>query len=161
MLSLVALSNSAVELTLDSLRARLDQIYTRHFVPPREQGTFIIDGEVKDVQFLIQSSIDAAKELFMLNSVPAPYTKFSDFHRRISDPALRTTAAAQKCWLSVDLVRRYTTDDEAYGFISRVIAHLAPMDTAALVDPDKAVTIPFDDNVRRKLASGARVFTTQ
>jgi hypothetical protein len=158
MLSLVVLSNSYVELTLDSLRTHLDQIYPGYFLPPRQQGTFVIDGEVKGVQYFIQSSIEGAKGMFMLNSVPGPYTKFSDFHRRISDQTLRELAIAQKSWLSVDLVRRYTTDKEAHGFIARVIAHLAPKDTVALVDPDRPTTIKFSDDVRRRLSQGDRVF---
>jgi hypothetical protein len=158
MLSLVALSNSHLGLTLDTLRTHLDRIYPGYFLPPRQQGTFVIDGEVKGVQFLIQSSIGGAKGIFMLNSVPGPYTKFSDFHRHIRDQPLRELAASQRCWLSVDLVRRHTTDDEAYGFIARVIAHLAPKDTVALVDPDRSATIAFSDDVRGRLNQGARVF---
>lgn len=165
MLSLVALSNSYVELTLDSLRTHLDQLYPDHFLPPRQQGTFVIDGEVKGAQFLIQSSIEGAKGMFMLNSVPGPYIKFSDFHRSITDRSLRERVVAQKSWLSVDLVRRpvdlvrrHATDDEAYGFIARVISHLAPKDTVALVDPDRSTTIAFTEDLRGRLGQGARVF---
>lgn len=158
MLSLVALSNSHLELTLDSLRAHLDRIYPGHFLPPREHGTFVVVGEASGVQFLIQSNIEGAKGLFMLHSVAGPYTEFSDFHRRIAEPSLRERATAQNCWLSVDLLRPYGTDDEAYSFIARVLAHLAPTDTAALVDPEPLTTIAFNDDVRLQLAKGNRVF---
>jgi hypothetical protein len=158
MISLVVLSNSYVELTLDTLREHLEQVYPGRFLPPREKGTFVVEGNIPDTPFFIQSDIPGAAGSFLLHSVPGPYTMFSDFAAHISDPSLRRLAQAQCCWLSVDLIHHDTTEGEAYRFIGRVLAELAPRDAAAVVHPSRLVTIAFDDEVRRKLANGGQIF---
>jgi hypothetical protein len=161
MISLVVLSNSYVELTLETLRASLDQIYPGYFLPPREKGTFVIDGNEPGLEFLIQSDISGAAGMFLLYSVPGPYTAFSDFAGHIADAPLRRLAEAQTCWPSVDLLGREGSDeDEAYRFIASVLAQLAPRDAAALVHPSRLTTIAFDDRLRRELASGGEIFGT-
>ena len=160
MVGLVVLSNSYVELTLASLRERLDRVYPGYFVPPRQQGTFVIDGNAPNVEFLIQSAIPGAAGMFFLHTVPGPYTEFSDFAEHIADDSLRQLAQAQACWLSADLVHQHTTAEEAYRFIGGALAELAPEDAAVLVHPSRLTTIPFDDRVRRELASGGAIFGT-
>jgi len=90
----------------------------------------------------------------MLNSVPGPYTEFSNFARHIKDRAVRRAAQAQQSWLSIDLIAKPTTEDDAYRFISRALAALAPRDAAFLVHPTRHLVIAFDDETRRRLASG-------
>jgi hypothetical protein len=158
--SLVVLSNTYVELTLDSLRENLDQLYPGYFLPPREQGSFVVEGSVPEVEFLIKSDVPNAKGVFLLFAVPGPYTLFSNFIDHVADPVLRRLAEGQTCWLSVDLVGEVTTMQEAYRFIGSVLAHLAPSDSGALVHPSKLVTIAFDEEVRRRLASGGDIFGT-
>lgn len=161
MIGLVVLSNSYVELTLDELRGRLDQIYPGYFVPPREKGTFVIDGNEPGMEFLIQSDIPGAAGTFLLYSVPGPYTVFANFAEHIADATLRRRAEAQTCWLSVHLPGREGTEEErqeAYRFIASVLAQLAPRDAAAVVHPSRLTTIAFDDKLRRELASGGRTF---
>lgn len=162
MISLVVLSSSYVELTLDTLRERLDQSYPGHFLPPRERGTFVIDGNEPGAEFLIQSDIPDAAGMFLLHSVPGPYTAFSDFAEHIADASLRRLAEAQTCWLSVDLIQPYATEteEEAYRFIGSALAQLAPRDAAVLVHPSRLITIAFNDQVRRELASGGQIFGT-
>jgi len=157
-ISLVVLSNSYVELTLDTLRGHLEELYPGRFLPPREKGTFVVASNVPDTPFLIQSDIPEAAGTFLLHSVPGPYTAFSDFAEHITDAGLRQLAQAQTCWLSVDLIHRDTTEAEAYRFIGSVLAELAPRDAAALVHPSRRLTIAFDDQVRRALANGGQVF---
>src|SRR5437879_5359415 len=120
MVSLVVLSNSFVELTLESLRESLDQIYPGHFLPPREQGSFVVEGNLPGGEFFIKSDVPGANGLFLLNTVPGPYTIFSDFADYIADPPLRRLAEDQTCWLSVDLAHELTTEQEAYRFIGAV-----------------------------------------
>jgi hypothetical protein len=153
MVSWVVLSNSYVELTLDLLRESLDQLYPGQFLPPREQGNFVVDGNVPGVEFFIQSTLAGAAGTFFLYSVPGPYTEFSDFADHIEDASLRQFAEAQECWLSVDLIHKHTTEQEAYRFIGNVLAKLAPRDAAVLVHPSRLVTLRFDDHVRRRLAN--------
>jgi hypothetical protein len=153
MVSLVVLSDEYVELTADSLSKKLDELYPGKFWPPQQQANFVVKGPTAG-QFLIKSTIPGAAGLFMLLSVPGPYTEFSDFARFITDPALQRRAQAQHCWLSVDLVGKIASDADAYRFIGAALAKLAPSDAAALVKPDDNSTILFDEEVRGRLAAG-------
>ena len=141
MVSLVVLSNTYVPLTLDGLRARLDEPYPGQFLPPRDQGNFVIDGAVPGAEFLIQSNLPGAAGMFLLHSVPGPYVEVSDFALYITEPSLRRIAETQACWLSVDCVRQYTGEEDAYRFIGSALAKLAPRDTTALVHPSRPITI--------------------
>jgi hypothetical protein len=126
MVSWVVLCSSFVELTADSLRANLDQLYPGQFLPPREQGNFVVDGNIPGGEFMIQCSVPGAAGLFLLYSVPGPYTAFSDFADHIEDASLRELARTQECWLSVDLAHAHSTDADGYRFIGQVLAKLAP-----------------------------------
>jgi hypothetical protein len=106
-------------------------------------------------QFLINSAIPGATSMFMLHSVPGPYTEFSPFADHIRDAALRHIAVAQQAWLGLDRVHG-DKDEEAYRFIGKVLAELAPADAAVLVHPERLVTFRFDAEVRRQLANGSR-----
>jgi hypothetical protein len=156
MVSWVVLANSYVDLTLDSLRAKLDEIYPGQFLPPREKGNFVIDGPTPG-GFLIQANLPGAAGMFLLHNVPGPYRKFSDFAKAIADPAIRKKAMAQCCWLSVDRIGKHGSEEDGYRFIGQVLAKLAPSDAAFLVHPSKLVTIVFDDELRGRLARGERI----
>jgi hypothetical protein len=154
MIGWVALSMTWVELTVGSLRSRLDALYPGEFLPPRKHGTFVIDGPIEQVQFMIQSTITDANGTFMLTSIPRPYRDVSDFAGHIDDRGLRDLAAAQKAWLSVELIDRPARSDDAYRFIGKVLAELAPPDAAILIHPSALACRRFDDGVRRALANG-------
>jgi hypothetical protein len=156
MISRVVLANSYVVLGVDEVRRKLDEVYPGQFLPPRQKGTFVVTGAVPG-QFMIFSNIPGAAGIFLLNNVPGPYTDFSKFAEAISDASLRSSIAKQCCWLSVDLIHRNTTDEEAYRFIEQVLAKFAPADAAFLVDPEKGTTIPFDDKVRSLFAKGEQI----
>jgi len=89
MISWVVLSKTRVELTLDSLRAHLDRLYPGLFLPAQELRNFVVDGRVLDVQFLIQASVRGSAGLYMLQSIAAGPTGFSEFADGIDDRALR------------------------------------------------------------------------
>ena len=154
MVGWVALSTTWVELTADTLRARLDALYPGEFLPPREHGTFVIEGPIERVQFMIQSAIADAKGMFMLTSVPRPYGEVSDFAEHLEDRELREVALAQTAWLSVELIDRTERSDDADRFIGKVLAELAPTDAVILIHPSALACRRFDDGVRRALASG-------
>jgi hypothetical protein len=158
MISWVVLSKTYVDLNVGSLREKLDEVYPGQFLPPRDKN-FVIDGPTPG-QFFIKSNIAGAAGMFMVISVPASYMEFSDFADVIADPALLRNVKAQCCWLSVDLVHRLTTDADAYRFIEQVLAKLAPQDAAFLVHPEKRTTMPFDDDIRRRLANGAQILSS-
>lgn len=153
MIGWVVLSNSWVELTEETLRTHLDRLYPGEFLPPRQRGTFVVAGPVADVQFLINSAIAGAAGMFMLQSVPGPYTEFSSFAEHIRDAALRRIAVAQQAWLGVERISG-DNEDEAYRFIGKVLAALAPSDATVLVHPARLVSYPFDADMRRKLSIG-------
>jgi hypothetical protein len=155
MIGWVVLSNSYVELTVDSVRATLDALYPGQFLPPNDRN-FVIEGGVADAQFMIQSNVAGAAGMFMLHSVPGPYTEFSDFAERIVEPGLRALAIAQQAWLSVDVMHVHTTEAEAYRLIGALLAKLAPADAAVLVHPSKPIVMRFDSDVRSRLANGLK-----
>jgi hypothetical protein len=151
--SWVVLANTFVDLTLDSLRAKLDEIYPGQFLPPREKGNFVVDGPTAG-GFFIQASMPGAAGMFLLHNVPGPYWKFSGFLKSIRDASIQREAMAQRCWLSVDLVRKSTSDEDAYRFVAQVVGKLAPPDAAFLVHPSKFIIIRFDDELRARLTRG-------
>jgi hypothetical protein len=153
MIGWVVLANTYVELTTDSLRTALDALYPGEFRPGGERN-FVIDGGVPDSQFMIQSNVSGAAGMFLLHTVPGPYTEFSDFAESITDRSLRALAMSQQAWLAVDSIHVHTTQADAYRLIGAVLAKLAPPDAAVLVHPAKPIAMRFDDEVRRRLASG-------
>jgi hypothetical protein len=156
MISWVVLANTYVELKLDTLRQKLDELYPGQFLPQRLQGNFAVLGPAPG-HFLIQCHVTGVAGAFMLNNIRGFYT---DFAEAIADPSLRREAESQCCWLSIDLVHMHTTDEEAYRFIGQVLAKLAPADAAFLVHPARRATIAFDDNVRRRLANGENILSS-
>jgi hypothetical protein len=153
MISLVALSTSCVELDVQSLSKALDELYPGKFMPLEQQANFVVRGPGPG-QFLVKSTIPGAAGMFMVPSVPGPYTEFSDFAGFIADAALRRKAEAQRCWLSIDLVHMMTNKDEAYRFLAAALAKLAPADAAVLVKPENNSAVLFTAEVRSRLAAG-------
>ena len=90
MISWVVLSNTYVDLKVDSLREKLDEVYPGQFLPPRDKN-FVIDGPTPG-QFFIKSNIAGAAGMFMVISVPASYTEFSDFAEVIADRRFSATS---------------------------------------------------------------------
>jgi hypothetical protein len=158
MISWVVLSNSHIDLNVGSLRAKLDEVYPGKFLPPGERD-FVIDGPTPG-QFFIKSTIPGAAGMFLLFSVPGPYTEFSDFAEFIRDADLLREVEAQCCWLSIDLIGPVRTDDDAWRFIEQVLAKLAPSDAAFLVHPEKRITLPFNEDVRGRFAKGERILSS-
>ena len=157
MVSLVALSRSSPDLTLDSVRATLDALFPGQFLPPREEGNFVIDGSVPGATYMIQCTVEGASGIFMLHNVPGPYSEFSVFPDHLSGP-LRAIALEQPCWMSVDLMHAYGSEEDAYRFIGPVLAQLAPADTAVLLHPTKMMAVELTADVRRRLATGGQPF---
>ncbi len=153
MLSGVVLSMSWVRLDADTLRARLDAAFPGEFLPPRDQGTFVVDGPVR-AQFLINSAIPGAAGTFMLFSMPDRYSEVSDFAKHIDDPGLRALATGQAAWLSIDLIDPKADVAGAWRFIGKALAALAPPDAAVFVNAADNTCQLFDDALRQKLASG-------
>lgn len=159
MVSWVLLANSYVDFGVDEVRRKLDDAFPGQFLPPRQKGNFVVVGPAPG-QFMIFSAIPGAAGIFLLNNVPGPYTDFSKFAEAISDPSVRSSVDKQCCWMSVDLIHRNTTDEDAYCFIEKVLAQFAPADAAFLVDPDKGATITFDDGIRGRFAKGERILSS-
>lgn len=153
MISLVILSNSYVDLNVQSLSKALDELYPGKFVPLEQQANFVVGGRIPG-QFLVKSTIPGAAGMFMVQSVPGPYTEFSDFARFITDAALRRKAEGQQCWLSIDLIHMFTNKDEAYRFIATGLTKLAPADAAVVVRPENNSATLFTVELRSKLAAG-------
>jgi hypothetical protein len=109
---------------------------------------------------MIFSTIPGAAGIFILNNIPGPYADASNFAEVISDLSVVSGVASQRCWLSVDLVHRTTTDQEGLRFIEQVLARFAPADAAYLVNPDNGATIAFNDSLRSRFARGELVLSS-
>jgi hypothetical protein len=159
MVSLVVLSQTWLGLSDDILRECLDSLYPGEFLPAREDGTnWVVDAKIAGTQFMVQRD---QVGVFMVMSMPGPYTDFSPFAQNIADAGLRQFAVAQEAWLSVDLLHAYrASDDEAYAFIGRLLAQLAPNDAAVLVHPSRMISVRFTPDIRTRLASGHEPFGT-
>jgi len=155
----VVLTNTYVNLNLNSLREKLDELYPGQFLPPRIKGSFVVARRVPG-QFLIQSNVGGASGVFLLTSVPAHYVEFSTFAEAIADGPFRRRVEAQCCWISVDLLSGSDNEAEAYRFIEQVLAKLAPADAAFVVDPSKRITVVFDDELRRRFAGGEMILSS-
>jgi hypothetical protein len=151
MVGWVVLCREWLELAEETLRAQLDRLYPGEFLPPRQRGTFVVEGPVAGTQFLIHSAVAGATGMFLLQSVPGPYTEFSPFAHHIRDAALRRNALAQQAWLAIDQVGG-DNEADAYRFIGKVLADLAPGDATVLVHPERLVSYPFDAGMRLKLS---------
>jgi hypothetical protein len=157
MVSLVVLSQSSLDLTLESVRKTLDSVFPGQFLPPREEGNFVIDGAVPGAVYMIQCTVAGAGGMFMLHNVPGPYNEFSDFSAHLSGPLLEL-ALKQVCWISIDQIHAYGPEEDGYRFIGPVLAQLAPADSAVLLHPSKLTAVEFTQDVRRQLASGDQPF---
>jgi hypothetical protein len=154
MVSLVALLPSWQERSIDEVRESLDALFPGCFLPPREEGNFVIEGPVLGASYMVQCTIPEHSGMFLIHNVPGPYSEFSDCLVHLPDSELKELAAKQPCWMSVDMMHRHTSDEDAYRFVSAALAKLAPPDAAVLLHPSRYMALPFSSEVRRTLASG-------
>jgi hypothetical protein len=160
MVSLVALTPGWEPRSVDSVRRDLDELFPGEFLPPREEGNFILEGPVPDASYMVQCVVPGHGGVFLIHNVPGPYSDFSDFLSFMDDPELKALAAKQPCWMSVDLMHSYTTAEEGLRFITVVIAKLAPADVVLLVHPSRYMVALFTPELRAVLASGGVPFGT-
>lgn len=158
MVSLVVLTPGWDELSADAVRDLLNEIFPGSYLPPREEGNFVVEGPVSGASVMVQCVEEGYSGLFMVQSVPGPYTEFSSYLEHVEDSDLKHSLQEQPCWMSVDMLHCQTTEDDAYRFIGAVLAKLAPEDTSYLVDPRRMLVVPFSGEVRRRLAAGAAAF---
>jgi hypothetical protein len=157
-IGLVALSRSCREFTLDELSAEMETAFPGHFLPLRAEGSFVVGDAADFPQFLIKSAIPGMGGLCMLQSVPTPYTLFSDFANHIEDTVLRRLAEAQPSWLALDPISQWSSDEGCYRFLAKALARLAPDDAAVLVHPWRSQSVPLTSDMRRRLQQGDWVF---
>ncbi len=152
MTSLVVLSKSRANLTLDSLRETLDSIWPGEFLPPKDSGNFVVAGPVKGAMFMVVCNIPGYAGGFMIHSVPASYDGYSDFKQCIKDAELIQIVNTHRSWLSVDRIMPQGTEEEHYRFIGVLLSRIAPEDSVAVVHPTKLLTIRFTEEVRTSLS---------
>src|ERR1700758_1813014 len=78
MVSWVVLSKTYLDLDAGAVRKKLGELYPGRFLPADQQANFVVGGKVPGM-FIIKSTMAGAAGIFMLLSVPGPYTDFSDF----------------------------------------------------------------------------------
>ena len=153
MISLVALSNTYTKFDTGIVSRKLDELYPGKFLPPNQQENFVVGGP-SPKPLLIKSTLPGRSGMFMLLSVPGPYTDFSDFARFIADPAFRRKAESQAAWFSVDRIGKIGSDEDAYRFIAAALVKLVPVDAVIVVKPETGAAVVLDDELRRRLAAG-------
>jgi hypothetical protein len=154
MVSLVALLPSWQELSVEHVRESLDALFPDCFLPPREEGNFVIEGPVPGASYMVQCTVPEYSGMFLIHNAPGPYAEFSDYLAHLADSELKDVAAKQPCWMSVDMLHQHGTGNDAYRFVSAVLAKLAPPDAVLLLHPSRYVAVRFSPEVRRTLASG-------
>jgi hypothetical protein len=153
MISLVALSNTYTAFDTGIVSRKLDELYPGKFLPLDQQENFVVGGP-SPKPLLIKSTMPGRAGMFMLLSVRAPYTEFSDFAGFIADPAFRRKAEAQAAWFSIDLIGKIGSNEDAYRFIAAALVKLAPDDAVIVVKPETRAAMVLDDALRRQLAEG-------
>ncbi|RAI39209.1 hypothetical protein [Rhodoplanes roseus] len=157
MVMLVALSRTHVPPRALHLRPALAETFPGHFRPHGEDGSFVIDGPEVAEQAIVKSLVPGAAGFFTIHSAHGRYSDVSKAPGRIADPALQRLAMAQTCWLSIDFVHTWGPTTEAYRFIARAMARLAPADTAVLLRPPTQGAAAFDEPLRKRLAAAEDV----
>ena len=158
MLSLVALCPTWSRLEVGEVRDALDSLFPGSFLPPREEGNFVVEGPAPGSSVLVQCSAPGHSGTFHVYHVAGPYGDFSEFLLHIEDPNVRKLAEAQPCWFSVDVLHRHASDDEALRFICVALAKLAPSDATFVVHPTLYLVNALSPESRQVLASGKSPF---
>jgi hypothetical protein len=153
MVSLVALLRQAVRLDRAALEQKLDAVFPGQFVPQNE-NSFVVDGP-DPTQFMAKSLVASHSGLFFVICRPEAYVDVSSFALNDRDPRLQDLLRQHNAWLSVDQVAPIGGTEDAYRFIGRALAKLAPDDSVALVHPQTNAMVPFDSETRAKLRSEA------
>ena len=107
--------------------------------------------------FAIQCMVDGYAGFYIVNSVPGPYSAFSDFLAAVEDPEVKRLASEQSCWFSIDSVRAYATA-RMRTFIALLLSVIAPSDSSILVHPARGIARKFTPEVWRQLAAGDNVY---
>ena len=135
-------------------------MFPGEYLPARSEGNFVVEGFAEGASYMVQCTIPKYAGMFQINNVPSPYSAFSDYLRHIKDPETRRLADSQGCWLSVDLMHKYETNEDAYRFISLALGKLAPEDTTLLVHPSRNQIAKFTRELRATLVTGGKPFGT-
>jgi hypothetical protein len=148
MLSLVALLPQSVPADIAAFRRVLQDCYPGHFQGD-EKTSFIIAGS-HPYEAFVKSLVPDHSGMFLIEAIPRPYTESSDF-RATAPVALKAAIQAHTSWISVDAIQAIDSELDAYRFIGRTLAYLAPVDALALVHPQSGWTEAFTQETRERL----------
>jgi hypothetical protein len=149
MVSLVVLVSQPVHLDVPTVQRLLDEVFPGRFVP-KTDSSFVIEGTGPE-QLFVKSVIPQNAGVFFVNVVPRPYTAVSGFLTKVTEPTLRSRVQGHTAWLSVDRVGAIGSVDDAYRFIGKALARLAPHDALAVVHPSSERTVPFEGSTLAQL----------
>jgi hypothetical protein len=153
MVSLVVLLRQALRLDRTALQEKLDAVFPGQFVPHNE-NSFVVDGP-DQTQLMAKSLVASHSGLFFVICRPGAYGDVSSYASHGRDPRLQDLLRQHNAWLSVDLVAPIGGTEDAYRFIGKALAKLAPDDAVALVHPQTNAMVPFYSETRAKLRSEA------
>jgi hypothetical protein len=149
MVSLVVLLPEPLGLDVPALRQHLDSVFPGHFLPQTDDS-FVTEGS-SPAQLFVKSAVPSHSGVFFVNFIASPYTKFSEFAAHISAPPLLDLVRQHAAWLSLDLIGEIGSEDDAYRFIGKALAQLAPLGSLAIVHPEKHIIVPFAESSRDHL----------
>ena len=158
MISLVALSRSWVQYSVEEMLECLDSIFPGQFTPAQRDRNWVTQ-ESSD-QLAIQCLVDGYAGFYYVNGVPGPYAAFSNFLFEVHDSGLRKLCSEQPFWFSVDVLRKHGTDEDAYRFAGLLLSALAHEDSAVLVQPFQGSCQRLTPKLRRQLAAGGSSYGT-
>ncbi|BAT59888.1 hypothetical protein GJW-30_1_02423 [Variibacter gotjawalensis] len=135
----VATFDGFIETNIDALTTSLDALFPGHFLPKRNEGSFVINGTIPD-EFMIVSKVPGFSGAFLLYS----YDRAAD-----PDVAAEPLDDAYRSALSIAAIGG--SDEPALRFIGSALAHLAPPDAAFLIDIETGQFIRFSADVRARM----------
>lgn len=153
MVSLVILLRRPVQWERAAIQEQLDAVFPGQFLPQNE-NSFVIDGP-DPTQFMVKSLVASHSGLFFIICRPEAYVNVSNFAPNDRDPRLQELLGQHHAWHSVDLIAPISGTEDAYRFIGKTLAKLAPEDSVALIHPQTKALVRFDAETRVRLRSDA------
>jgi hypothetical protein len=135
----VATFDGCIEASADALTASLDALFPGHFLPKRDEGSFVISGTISQ-EFVVFSKVPGHDGVFLLHC-----------YDRAADPDVAAEPPDDAYRSALSIAAMGGDDEPALRFIGSVLAHLTPRDPAYLINLETEEFIRFDDDVRARM----------
>ena len=152
MISIVLLLLNPLPMDVSRLEVSIARAAPASFVKSEQNFVNSTDKREKFEVFFAKSN----DGIFLVHNHAHPYCdELEKVAGSISDRALGEKVRKHRAWISVDLMDRdkmmFRTEADAWRFIGKVLAELAPEDAVAIYVPAKGVLMAFDNSSKTKL----------